>query len=249
MTPTPKIWVLLPAYNEAEALSILIPDIRTTLASKGPFEIILVDDGSSDDTLRKSKGWGTISPVKIISHPKNRGYGAALLSGYVWAIQNAQATDIVASLDADNTHQPSYISELVAKIEAGFDVVTASYAMAGGRAEGVPFLRRLMSLAANTLFRLFLPIQGARCYTNGFRAYRASALQAAYQRYGARLIENTGFPGGTELFVKVCRLGACAAEVPFTLYYQNRGKASKIRFGNTILGYLNLIQKLRRLPR
>ncbi len=237
------IFVLLPALNEAEALSRLIPDIgRTLQKAKLSYQIVLVDDGSSDKTPELVAEWKKSWPLEHLRHTHNRGYGAALKTGYLWIAQNAMPEDIVVSLDSDNTHSPDYIPQLVKKIEEGFDVVTASYWMKGGRMTGVPFQRQVMSFVVNTLLRVLKPMGGVRCYTNGFRAYRVSALRKVRDHYGDHLIEHTGFPGGAELFIKAGRLGAKAGEIPFVLHYENRGAGSKIRLVSTILGYLKLLR-------
>ncbi len=235
------LYVLLPALNEVNALSQLIPAIGESVKDLGPYRIVLVDDGSTDATQTAAQEWSRRWPLEVLRHPANRGYGAALRTGFEWIIANASPTDIVVSLDADNTHRPEYIRALKNKIEEGYEVVTTSYWGAGGEMRGVPFKRRLMSHSINLFFRIALRSRDLRCFTNGFRAYRVSVLQKAAARYQP-LIEQTGFPGGAELFIKVYRLGARAAEIPFILHYGNRGGDSKIRLVSTILGYLRLLK-------
>ena len=78
-----------------------------------------MDDGSWDNTpelLSQLKGdW----PLQVLRHDKNSGYGAALRTGSIWIIQNAKPSDIVVSLDADNTHLPKYIPGLIDKVNEG----------------------------------------------------------------------------------------------------------------------------------
>ncbi len=243
---TQTLYVLLPALNEADALSKLLPDLGDTLRSVMPYRIVLVDDGSTDATPSLAAAWAKAWPMQLLRHPANQGYGAALKTGFLWVIQNASPADIVVSLDADNTHRPEYIPKLVDMIQDGFDVATASYWAPGGQMSGVPFKRRVMSSIVNGLFRRLRPIGEVRCYTNGFRAYRVAVLQEAYKRYGVRLIEQTGFPGGAELFIKVCRQAVKAGEIPFVLHYENRGGQSKIQTVRTIMAYLQLLKNTRR---
>jgi dolichol-phosphate mannosyltransferase len=185
-------------------------------------------------------------PVEEVLHPENRGYGAALLSGYRWILDRETGpASVVVSLDADGTHGPEYILSLVSKVREGWDIVTASYTMAGGAVTGVPLYRALLSRMVNGLFWLFCRVPGAYTYSNGFRAYRLGALQRAEERFGKSLIEETGFAGGAELFLRAAACGGRAAEVPFVLRYERRGKNSKIRFIPTILGYLRLIARAR----
>ena len=179
-------------------------------------------------------------PVVCLRHPRNEGYGAALKTGFRWVLEQGSNADFAISLDADQTHLPEYIPEIMVKLTQGFDVVTASYSMPGARAVGVPPMRRLMSAAANSLLRLRYRIPGAQTYTNGYRGYRVEALRKAYARYGDDWMTAKNFSGGAELFINVCRCGARAGEIPFTLHYENRGRESKINIPRTVLAYLRL---------
>lgn len=237
------IEILLPAYNEEEALRTLIPSLHSVLKENSePHRITVVNDGSRDGTSDLLARFAQSMPVREVKHEKNRGYGAALGTGFHDLIRENHAPDsIVISLDADGTHDAEYIPAMIAKIRDGWDVVTASYTMPGGAVAGVPRYRAILSSGVNVLFRILCPVPGARTYSNGFRAYRMKILDEAAARYSGRLIEESGFSGGAELFLKAAACGARVAEIPFTLHYERRGKDSKIRFLPTIRGYLKLI--------
>jgi dolichol-phosphate mannosyltransferase len=221
-----KAFVLLPAFNEAPALQQLIPAIAETLSAALPlWQIVVVDDGSTDQTRSVVDGLASSLPVLLLRHQANHGYGAALSTGFEWIVQHADPDDAAVSMDADRTHPPETLPALVRALTDGADVVTASYAIPGGRSTGVP---------------------GARTYTNGYRAYRVKILKDVQTRYGRPLIGAPGFPGGTELFLKACAAGARAREVPFILRYENRGSGSKIRLFRTIGGYLALLAASRK---
>ncbi len=242
-----KSYILLPAYNEAKALAQLVPRIVLDMNSaQRPFEIIVINDGSSDDTSRLISTFPAAYATRELRHETNTGYGFALKTGFLWVIKHAQGEEAAVTLDADNTQDPAYIPRMLTKLEEGFGVVTASYTMEGGRSSGVPWMRRLMSTLLNALFRQVISLPGVRTYTNGFRAYRVSGLQAAHHKYQEDVITDPGFPGGTELFIKIAGLGGEVAEIPFDLHYENRGGASKIRLGRTISRYLTLLWQGRR---
>jgi len=238
----PKLYILLPAYNEERALAELIPAIGAALRSEPmPYEICVVDDGSRDGSVALLETLKQQWPVRLLRHEINKGYGAALNTGFSWIAANAQPDDVALSLDADNTHSPVYFMPMVRRLQEGFDVVTASYMMKGGEAIGVPFKRKIFSTAANGLLRLTCRVPGTYAYTNGFRAYRVAALKRAAMQYRDKLVEETGFPGGTELLLKVAQFGVRTSEVPFILRYDRRGGQSKIRIVRTIRCYLQLI--------
>jgi dolichol-phosphate mannosyltransferase len=238
-------YVVLPCLNEKESLEELLPDLADQFTRAGAvFTLCVVNDGSSDGTEAFCASLPAEQRVIVVSHARTQGYGAALRSGFEWVLAHGRAEDIVVTLDADRTHSPVYIQAMIAKLEDGFDIVTASYSTAGGHAVGVPPLRLLMSWGVHQLLSWAAPAKGISTYTNGFRAYRVAALQRIVERYGKPLMEENGFAGGTELFLKACRAGARPAEVPFELRYDRRG-VSKINLRRTILGYLRLAWRAR----
>jgi len=238
-----SVFVVLPAYNESKALQALVPAIAQELSDRS-LEIILVDDHSTDDTPALVAQWKGVFPLAHRRHEVNQGYGAGIRSGVLYAQSRARPDDVVVTLDADYTHLPRYIPAMIHRINEGYDVVTASYTMRGGKAYGVPLKRRILSWGVNRLFRFLTPTRGTRLYTNGFRAYRARVLQTLASQYGDHLIEENGFPGGLELFLKARRLGNLRdSEVPFDLHYENRGADSKIHIGQTIRAYLRLLRR------
>lgn len=108
-----KFSIIIPAKNEAEGLKILLPK----LDSVGAHEIIVVDDGSSDDTVLVAQECG----CTVISHPYSKGNGAAVKTG----VRSAQC-DTVFMMDADGQHDPKYIDEIIAKFNQGFDMVVGA---------------------------------------------------------------------------------------------------------------------------
>jgi dolichol-phosphate mannosyltransferase len=237
-----KLFVILPAFNEAGSLAALLPEIAEALSARGiGFEILVVDDASKDATAETIDRLAQSLPVRRLAHAQNGGYGAALRTGFREVLAQAQPEDFVITMDADRSHLPEYLPALLARLQEGWAGVTASYTAAGAHRFGVPWRRRVMSAAANALFRLAYPRPGVQTYTNGFRGYQVRVLRAAWAEYGADLIRESDFAGGTELFLKVLRMGYRTTEVPFDLHYENRGTGSKIRLGRTIAGYVRLL--------
>ncbi|WP_426416284.1 glycosyltransferase family 2 protein [Aestuariirhabdus sp. LZHN29] len=109
-----KVSVVLPAKNEAGGLERVIP----ALVGMGIFdEIIVVDDGSVDQTSTVASGFG----AKVIHHPYSKGNGAAIKSGV-----RAATGDIIVFMDADGQHQPEDIPDLLEKLDEGYDMVVGS---------------------------------------------------------------------------------------------------------------------------
>lgn len=115
------ISLVIPTYNEVESLPFLFVELQKLtqeLHSQYVFEIIFVDDGSQDESFSLLTEYQYILPFKIISFTRNFGHQAALMAGL-----KAATGDVVVSLDADLQHPPSFIPQLLAKYESGYDIV------------------------------------------------------------------------------------------------------------------------------
>ena len=237
------LWILLPAFNEEKALSTLIPKINTLFQSKSTdYRLVVVNDGSTDRTLEILNEFIKSSryPLHILSHKINRGLGETERDGFEFIAENASRTDVVVRLDSDDTHEPTYVFDLVKKLNEGFDVVNTSRFQPGGSQMGVNNYRTLMSYCANVFMRLIFQIPGVRDYSCGFRAYRASVIQDALSLWGNSFIQlkGLGFTSTLEMLVKLKLLGCTFAEVPFTLRYDQKPSESKMVSSITTLGYI-----------
>src|SRR5262249_27580298 len=101
------IYIVLPAYNEENSLGALLARIRASLDTfPGGYEVIIVNDGSADQTLTIARQQSMVMSVQIVDHGYNRGLGEALKSGLRAASEKAQLQDVIVTMDADNTHSP-----------------------------------------------------------------------------------------------------------------------------------------------
>ena len=159
------IHVVIPAYNEAEAVGPVVAD----LAKRG-HRVIVVDDGSRDDTAGAARRNGAI----VLRHAVNRGQGAALQTGIAYALRNG--ADLIVTFDSDGQHAAEDVEALVAPLLAGrADVVLGSRFR--GSTHGMTALRRLI-LKCAVLFTRYA--SGARVTDthNGLRAFtRAAAMK------------------------------------------------------------------------
>lgn len=241
-----SVWVVLPAYNEQEALPPLLLAIRAALEPACiPYRVIVVDDGSRDRTADVARRAAEQMPVDLVPHLQNQGLAAAIRTGLTAALARCRPDDVVVTMDCDNTHPPRLIPEMLTMIGNGRDVVIASRFQPGARVIGVPAARQLYSVAARWLFQVLFPIRNVRDYTCGFRAYRASALRQAAERFGDALISETGFSCMADLLLKLRNLPLAMGEVPLELRYDRRGAGSKMRVLRTIRQTLSLLLRRR----
>lgn len=149
------ISIILPAKNEAEGLNVLLPKLRRQFPDG---EIIVVDDGSTDDTVAVCKQ----NHVQVISHVYSMGNGAAIKTG----ARNA-AGNILVFMDADGQHDPDNINHLIEKINAGYDMAVGARQID----THASFARRIANTIYNKLasWMTGYPIEDL---TSGFRAAR-----------------------------------------------------------------------------
>lgn len=244
-----SVFVVLPAFNEAENLGPLLDGIAQTMLEEGlAYRVVLVDDGSRDDTMVVAQSRAESMPLSIVRHEVNQGLGATIRDGLREAAELCGDRDIVVALDADNTHPPGLIGAMVRRIREGNDVVIASRYRPGARVLGVPGFRRFLSWGAGVLFRIAFPIPGVKDYTCGYRAYRGALLKAAFRQHGEGLVSEAGFQCMVDILLKLHRMGAICCEVPLVLRYDLKGGASKMKVGQTVFRTLGLILR-RRLGR
>jgi dolichol-phosphate mannosyltransferase len=238
------ILIVLPAYNEAAGLPALLRSIRQVMdEGRLAYKVVVVDDGSSDGTWDAITANVAEMPIVPVRHEVNRGLAEALRSGLQVAVGQAGPDDVIVTMDADNTHAPGLVMRMLGLIREGHDVVIGSRYVSGARVVGVPFHRRVLSSGASLLMRTVFPIQGVRDYTCGFRAYRASVLQAAFARYGEGLISQKGFSCMVDILLKLRTLepDPIMGEVPLVLRYDLKHGMSKMRAARTIVDTLVLM--------
>ena len=242
--------IVLPAYNEERNLGPLLDSIRDAMADAAvPYRVIVVDDGSVDQTAETVSSRGSAMPIVLVQHPKNQGLGATIRDGLRLAAELAGDGDVIVTMDADQTHNPALIPRMLQAIREGHDVVIASRYRPGSRVFGLSALRILVSLGASWTFRILFPTTGVRDFTCGYRAYRATLLKTELATYGDRFIEAEGFHCMAEILLKLRPLHPIFGEVPFILRYDLKEGATKMRVGRTIRQTLALVVRSRLKPR
>jgi glycosyltransferase involved in cell wall biosynthesis len=203
----PTLSLVLPALNEAENLAVALPGARRQLALLcEDFEIIVVDDGSIDDTAQVVRAAAAEDPrVRLVQHPRNRGYGSALRSGF-----HAARFERVAFTDADLQFDLAELGPLL-DLSAWHDVVI------GYRAQRQdPWNRRLNAWAWGQLVnRTFdLSVRDVNC---AFKVFRRDLLQELALRSEGAFVN-------TELLAQLRARGASIREVPVTHRPRLRGE-------------------------
>ncbi len=240
-----KVYIVLPAYNEELSIGKLLKRInRHMLDADINYQVIVVNDGSKDNTLGVIQSMQNEMPIEILNHEINLGLGATIRDGLYHASKITEEDDIVITMDADDTHTPGLILRMTRMIREGFDVVIASRYQPNSRVIGLSPLRKLYSYAASWIFRILLPIRGVKDFTCGFRAYRGSVLHLAMSKYQKRFIDQEGFQSMVDILLKLRKIdGLIFGEVPFILRYDQKEGISKMNVKSTIVNTLKLVIK------
>ena len=228
-----KITVMMPAYNEEQDLPVLLGRIQRALEGWANYRILIVDDGSRDNTAQIVRDAAAQMPVELIQHPRNMGLGAAMRTGLNAA---SRSSDVVITLDADNSQDPELMKSMVERLGEGFDVVIASRFQPGAQEIGVPAFRILLSHVASAGIRTIVGYPGVRDYTCGFRAYRGETLRNLIDTFG--FIRENGFSCMFELLLNLRAIRARISEVPLVLRYDLKEGASKMRILRTMWRYV-----------
>jgi dolichol-phosphate mannosyltransferase len=230
------ITIVLPAYNEEETIAQVLEAIHQRLRLDGGegFEVVVVDDGSTDATPRILAEVAPRYPdVRVIRHPVNQGLGVALKTGFQAALGR-----LVATMDADMTHPVEFVRELVNACDTDFAV--ASRFVPGGGMQGVPAWRQAISVAGNGVFRALFRTP-LRDITAGYKIYNTALVRELP-------FTAPGFEVQLEITVRLLKGGATYREIPYILSNRTAGH-SKLNYPKVIAKYLRLIVRLLRLPR
>jgi len=209
--------VALATYNEIENLPGLIDEIFRVLPSA---DVLVVDDNSPDGTGLWCDKRAEIEPrVHCLHRPGKQGLGSAALAAVRFAL--GRQYDHFVTLDADWSHDPRYLPELLRAL-ARADVAVGSRYCAGGAIEGWPMHRRFLSRWVNGLSGILLRLP-VRDTSGAFRAYRIAKLREIH----IDDIHSNGYAYLEEILWHLHRAGAAFAEVPIT-FHERRAGQSKI---------------------
>ena len=222
------ILVVIPAYNEAEALPQTLGQIPKTVAGL-PTRVLVVDDASRDGTRETAIASG----AHVVTHPVNGGGGAALQTGYL--VAERLGAEVVVTIDADGQHDPSEMERLVAPIVAGdADFVTGSRRSGSFEREtGVDGMARHLGVSIYSRLVNLLVGTDLTDVSNGYRAIRASRLQ--------ELVFTEEQFHNPELLLGARRAGLRIVEVPVTIHRRRAGRSKKggtLRYG---FGFLRVV--------
>lgn len=238
-------FILIPVLNEAGNIPRLLRDLETLsakLQSKLDICVLLVDDGSQDDTaaLAKQSAENAGIPLTVLRHDINQGPGRAFATGFSHLASVIKDNDFVLTMEGDNTSRVELVEQMLVRLSEGFDVVFASPYTYGGKIINTSAYRIFLSSVANLFIKELLGIHGILTVSSFFRLYRVPALKRLQAVYGPEIVERSGFECMVEMTMKMVNLAITISEVPMVLDTHARVGKSRMKTAKTIRGYLNL---------
>lgn len=234
------IYLLAPAFNEAQNLPSLLKSVKTVV--KKNYRLIIVSDGSTDNTMEVLRKLAKDYPVIPIGYQKNQGPGYAFHYGFKYLMKKLRKDDVIITIESDNTSQLSKLNEMIL-LSKSCDVVVGSPFSEEGSFKGVSFHRRFLSRLNHSLLKILFRIQGADSYSNFFRLYRANIIKKAGNYYGSSLITESGFSSVTEILIKLNKIGAKITSVPVKIDWSKRQGKSKLKILRYVKRQIMLVIK------
>jgi dolichol-phosphate mannosyltransferase len=223
MTTPPRVLVVTPTYNERDNLPVLVREVMT----RGPnVSMLVVDDASPDGTGAVADALAAEFPgrVEVMHRTGKRGLGRS----YVDALSQAVTmdVDIVCQMDADFSHDPKYLADLVRGVtDEGLDLVIGSRYLHGVSVVNWPLSRLILSTFANRYVRGITGLPARDC-TSGYRCWRREALA----RLPLRRFVSDGYAFLVEMLFEAMGAGCRIGEVPI-IYVERREGQSKMSRG------------------
>jgi dolichol-phosphate mannosyltransferase len=230
----PAVVCTIPTWNEA---GNILPLVKEILALGPGFEVLVVDDNSPDGTWRLVAEARKQEPrLHLLHRLQDKGRGRAGRDGFVQAL--AMGARIVVEMDADFSHHPRFIPELVRRLNSdpSIGLVLGSRAIAGGSDADRGWLRRAITTCANAYIRVLLGVAVRDC-NSGFRAWKRSTLEAIR-------VEQATSPGPAivqELLYKTARKQIGIAEVPIVFEDRKVGE-STLTWRLLVQGYTTVLK-------
>jgi dolichol-phosphate mannosyltransferase len=215
-----RVLIVVPTYNERDNVAEVVDRF---LAAAPDAELLFVDDASPDGTGAVLDGIAaTERRVHVMHRAGKLGLGTAYLDGFRWGL--ARGFELLLEMDADFSHDPRYLPDVLARARAGADVVVGSRYVAGGGTENWGLSRKIISRGGSLYARTILGVR-VRDLTSGFICWRRRALEAI----DLDSIASNGYSFQIEMKYRALRAGLRVEEVPIVFVDRRVGQSKMSR--------------------
>src|SRR5712691_9233498 len=219
------IYVCVPVHNEARTAGLVLWKVRQVFtAFPREYELLVLDDASTDDTREVLASYAKVLPMTIVTHRERRGYARSLEELLRLALQRTDRPkrDCAITLHADFVHSPESMEDMVKHLESGADLVVAELVEQRGR------VSRALGLARRWTPRL-LRVAGLRDSVSGFLALRLIVLRQALRRDTTRFLETDGWCANAELVARLAPHARRLDSVSAAARYDLAQRPSRVR--------------------
>jgi glycosyltransferase involved in cell wall biosynthesis len=237
------IYICIPVYNEERTIGVVLWKLRQVMGELDrDYEVLVIDDGSTDGTADVMEPYARIMPVHLSRHDRREGYASSLEALIREAVERSDypKRDVVVTLQADFTDEPEDVAQLVKRVEGGADVVT-------GRVRLVPAeTPRMIRWSRRAWHQVLRRVRGGDRdgdMLSGFRAYRVMVLRNALGDVGdAPLLTSDGWAANAELMRHVLPHARRTEAVDVQVRYGRLQRESRFRPGQTSRELLRLLR-------
>lgn len=222
--------IVLPTYQEAANIAVVLRRLRASVPAA---TVLVVDDGSPDGTADLADAVGAeLGGVQVLRRKAKAGLGGAYRAGFAWGMEHDY--EVLVEMDADLSHDPAQVPDLLRAVDGGADLAIGSRYVAGGTIPKWSWHRKALSRNGNRYAAVVLGLD-VKDATSGFRAYRATML--AQVDMASVVADGYGFQ--IEMAYRVAELGGRVVEVPISFTDRTEGE-SKMS-GNIVVEALGLV--------
>jgi len=218
--PEPRILIVVPTFNERDNLPILVDAV---FAVQPEAHLLIVDDASPDGTGKIADDMAARDPrVHVMHRSGKRGLGSAYVEGFSWGLQRTY--ELFIEMDADMSHDPRYLTALIAALDDGADLAVGSRNIPEGGVEGWGIGRQFLSKGGSLYSRAVLGV-GVHDLTTGFKAYKRRTLELI----GLDRVHSNGYAFQIETTFRALRRGLKVLEVPIVFVDRRVGQSKMSR--------------------
>lgn len=214
-----NVWIIVPAFNEASVIGDVITELRATFDN-----VVLVDDGSRDDTSARAYAAG----AHVVTHPVNLGQGAAIQTGVEYA-RRRPGSEAFATFDADGQHRVADVVAMLDRLSRGDVDIVVGTRFAAGPPKGVPILKRIILKTAAALSPSSRRL-GLTDAHNGLRVFNRTVAESLN-------ITMNGMSHASEIIAMIVENGWRATEEPVEILYTEYSMSK----GQPLLNGVNIV--------
>ncbi|MCC6995661.1 MAG: polyprenol monophosphomannose synthase [Deltaproteobacteria bacterium] len=234
MADTDRVLIVMPTYNEVDNLPAIIAAVHVELPAA---HLLVVDDGSPDGTGALADRMAAADPrVHVLHRSGKLGLGTAYIAGFRHAIR--ERYDYIFEMDADFSHDPRYLGELLAAARAGAGLAIGSRYVAGGGTRNWGLGRKLLSRGGGLYARTILGIK-VKDLTAGYKCFRREVLEAL----DLDAVRSEGYSFQIELTYRTIKAGFRVVELPIVFEDRRVGQSKMSR--RIMLEALGVVWRLR----